>query len=726
LEIGRFLTGTIGAATDLNETISKSNTVFGDNAKEVEDWAGTSAKSFGQSKEQSLGAAAQFGNMFKQLGIGGKEAAGMSKQMVELASDFASFHNADISDVLEAQSAAFRGEYDSVQRFVPTITAAAVEQKALALGLAGSTKELTAQDKAIATQALLLEGAGDATGDFARTSSGLANQQRIMSAQWADLTASIGTAFIPIATKVVDFVVSSLLPALSKFGGAAGEVFGKIKEAFKSGGLGAAIDEVGNQFGRLWEVVKPRLEAFFSAIGPWLEARGPGILRGLRDGWLKFAEFMATEFFPFLLPKLGQMLAALGKWIVGTAWPYLAAQLLVWGQAFGEWVEKTAIPWLQANLPKILAAIGVWITGTALPALGRMAKDMAIELVKFAAETAAKIPGEMVKILAELGRWALETAASIPGIVFGIGVAIVRGIVNGILSVAGEVAAFFLALPGNILSWIGDAASWLIQKGSDYLHGLNQGLLNVVGEVAGWFQRLPGNILTWIGDTFQTLIGKGSDFLHGLKQGFENAVGQVSSWIVSLPGRIRDWIGDTLSTLREKGADVIRGFIDGITSWIGSIAGHISGIPGRVRDSIGDTASALYAKGQQLIQGFINGIESLAGRAESAASRIISAAARSVPIAGQIAGLVGLAAGGIVTKPTIALIGEAGPEAVIPLSMFNEGVQFGRYPQLAPAAIAGPPVGAAGMSSVVVNAQTNADPWQIASEVRWAQKTAGV
>jgi hypothetical protein len=42
-------------------------------------------------------------------------------------------------------------------------------------------------------------------------------------------------------------------------------------------------------------------------------------------------------------------------------------------------------------------------------------------------------------------------------------------------------------------------------------------------------------------------------------------------------------------------------------------------------------------------------------------------AAVGAGIAG-IKGLIGLAEGGIVTKPTVALIGEAGAEAVIPLS----------------------------------------------------------
>lgn len=198
-----FFGDAISGASGLNETISKSNTIFGANGRVIEEWAEGASSSIGQSKQQALEAAATFGNMFTQLGIGSETAADMSTSMTELASDFASFHNADITEVLSAQTAAFRGEYDAVQRFVPTINAAAVEQRALADSGKKTTKELTAQEKALATQALLMEGAGQATGDFARTSDGLANQQRILSAQFEDTKAKIGETLIPAMTAVV-------------------------------------------------------------------------------------------------------------------------------------------------------------------------------------------------------------------------------------------------------------------------------------------------------------------------------------------------------------------------------------------------------------------------------------------------------------------------------------------------------------------------------------------
>lgn len=209
-----FAGDAISSASDLNETVSKSRTIFGDAGGAIEKWASGAADNIGQSKGAALDAAATFGNLFVQLGIGSDQAAGMSTAMVELASDFASFHNANPAEVIEAQTAAFRGEYDALQRFVPTINAAAVEQKALAMSGKATTAELTAQEKALATQALMMEGAGAAAGDFARTSDGLANQQRIQSAQWEDMTAKIGQGLIPIMAAAVSFITGTLIPGI--------------------------------------------------------------------------------------------------------------------------------------------------------------------------------------------------------------------------------------------------------------------------------------------------------------------------------------------------------------------------------------------------------------------------------------------------------------------------------------------------------------------------------
>lgn len=188
---------TIGAASDLNETVSKTRTIFGASSAGIEKWAGTAADSIGMSKRAALDGVSAFGNLFQQIGLTGDQSTKMSKSLVQLTADFASFHNADPAEVMDAMLSATRGEYDALQRFVPTASAAAVEAQALADSGKASAKELTNADKAVGLYNLILKDAGKAQGDFARTSTSAANQQRILMARVEDTGAQIGGVLLP-------------------------------------------------------------------------------------------------------------------------------------------------------------------------------------------------------------------------------------------------------------------------------------------------------------------------------------------------------------------------------------------------------------------------------------------------------------------------------------------------------------------------------------------------
>lgn len=204
----------IKAASDLNETQSKANIIFGKSAREITAWSRNAATSFGLSRQEALNAAASFGDMFLQLGFTQKEAVKTSKSTIQLAADLGSFSNVDPSDVLERISAAYRGEYDSLQLLIPNITAARVEQVALGLSHKNSAKELTAADKAMAVNAIITKDGARAAGDFARTQGGLANQTRIAKAQFEDTKAELGQALLPVMTRVMSFITKTGLPAI--------------------------------------------------------------------------------------------------------------------------------------------------------------------------------------------------------------------------------------------------------------------------------------------------------------------------------------------------------------------------------------------------------------------------------------------------------------------------------------------------------------------------------
>jgi phage-related minor tail protein len=193
----------IKAASDLEETRNKIKVVFGDMSNDVLDWGNKSALAFGQSKQQALEAAGTFGNLFTSMGLANGKSADMSKGLVELAADLASFNNIDPALVLEKLRSGLVGEVEPLRTLGINLTMAATKAKAVQMGLAGANGEVSQAALLQARYALILEQSSNAQGDFARTADGMANQSRIMSAQLKDSAAMLGQNLLPIALKVV-------------------------------------------------------------------------------------------------------------------------------------------------------------------------------------------------------------------------------------------------------------------------------------------------------------------------------------------------------------------------------------------------------------------------------------------------------------------------------------------------------------------------------------------
>ena len=211
--IGDFFKGSITGASDLNETLSKSERIFGANSAAIESFGNNAARNVGLSKEAAIAAAAGFGDMFLQLGFVEDQAAAMSQQVLIAAADLGSFSNLETADVADRISAAFRGEYDSLQAVIPNINAARVESEALAMTGKTVASELTAQEKAAAVLAIVQKDGARAMGDFERTSDGAANKQKILTAELEDQTTKLGSALLPAWNNVLSFMTDTALPA---------------------------------------------------------------------------------------------------------------------------------------------------------------------------------------------------------------------------------------------------------------------------------------------------------------------------------------------------------------------------------------------------------------------------------------------------------------------------------------------------------------------------------
>lgn len=236
-----FAKSTVGLARDLNESLGKVNVVFGESADEIIKWASTANTALGSTRQQALEAAGTFGNLFQAFGLAQKPATEMSKKLVELATDLASFNNSSVDEALIALRSGLSGETEPLKRFGIALSDVRLKDEAVRIGLIKTAKGILGPAvKAQAAYSLILHDTALAQGDFARTSGGLANQQRILSATFKDIKTQIGSALLPavlVVTKALAKGLPSAFDAVKTSGRAMvrvlGPVFREIGDAAK-------------------------------------------------------------------------------------------------------------------------------------------------------------------------------------------------------------------------------------------------------------------------------------------------------------------------------------------------------------------------------------------------------------------------------------------------------------------------------------------------------------
>lgn len=215
------------AASDLSEAVNASAVTFGGAQDKIEAFAASAAQGFGQSKKSAHDAAIQFGAFAKAAGFTQGKAADFSIELTSLASDLASFRNTSPEEAVIALGAALRGENEQIRRYGVFLSDAEVRQEAVRLGLGKTTSTVSEAAKIQARYSLVMQRTKDAQGDFARTSDGLANQQRILNAEFENAKASLGQAALPAMTAVTS-AAGDMLEKFNSLSPATQDVIGKV------------------------------------------------------------------------------------------------------------------------------------------------------------------------------------------------------------------------------------------------------------------------------------------------------------------------------------------------------------------------------------------------------------------------------------------------------------------------------------------------------------------
>lgn len=409
-----FVGKAISGATDINETVSKVGVLFGKQAGAIEKFAEGAGSALGQTKQQAMDAAATFATFGKSAGLSGGKLTGFSTQMTTLSSDLASFNNTSPEEAIEAIGAALRGESEPIRKYGVLLNDATLKARAMKLGLIKTTKEaLTPQQKVLAAQAEIMAQTTAAQGDFQRTSGGLANQQRILSAEFENATTSAGQALMPMLTNLAKFATGTLIPAVKSLASWIGTNLGPIIEQLGGWIQTTALPAIKNLAAAFMENVWPAIQQVAAMIAenlqPVIEALAKFWRDTLQPGIARLVPVLAT-----VAKVLGIVIGALAlavSWIVGKVAPVFYGIL------------GPAINFIIGVLEKVTGAIE-WVI------------DNFDEMVTFVRTLPARILGA----LGNLG-----------SLLYNKGREIIQGLLDGAGSLLKNIGNFFLS---KLPSWI--------------------------------------------------------------------------------------------------------------------------------------------------------------------------------------------------------------------------------------------------------------------------------
>jgi tape measure domain-containing protein len=474
----------------------------------------------------------------------------------------------------------------------------------------------------------------------------------------------------------------------------------------------AAHDHFQAEYHKLLEEVAPQiadaLVGWASAFMDWAGTTGLDLLdvwaRNIGDflSWIgrqvtliagKLLDW-ATEFvawvgpvIPKLLTELGTLVTRVVEWM-GEHLGELLDALGKWAVEFVEWVAPK-IPPLLLELGKLLVELTGWIITTALPAIVEKLAEWGLAIVAWVAPRIPPLLEELGKLLLELGGWIITVA--LPAIVLKLaewGAAFLGWVAKDVIPTLADTLGQILT---GIQTWVGqkvvDITTSAAELGKGMLEGIKKGLTDNWSTLTDWITENIGKKLP---EWMQSLLGIkspssvfadiGENLIAGLILGMERKKGDLIESLKNIAlgmagsggevgGDVEDWLKAALAI---TGVDA--GWLGGLkrlVSW------ESSGNPTAVNP---ETVNGQHATGllQTLPSTFraykMPGMDDILNPIHNAVAAIryiddTYGSVYKIPgiASGDHSAFPGYAEGGIVTKPTLAWIGERGPEAVVPL-----------------------------------------------------------
>ncbi len=277
------------AAMDLEATEAKYNTVFEGMTNVADDFITKFQELTPATKAEARSMASGMQDLLVPMGFVKKEATAMTSEFMHVTGALANFNSGThtAQQVANAMQGAITGQYESLKALGIQLDVTTVKEKAVEMGLAATTDEVTKQMQSQVVLAEVYAQSGDALNAYTEKNLDAKTKMALVKTEAIDVAASFGEVLLPTITKVID----GLDRLVSWFGGLSEEqqknilIVGAVVASI--GPLLIIVGKVIAIFGILTTTVIPALGAAFTfltgPIGIAILAIGAAVAAGI---WL--------------------------------------------------------------------------------------------------------------------------------------------------------------------------------------------------------------------------------------------------------------------------------------------------------------------------------------------------------------------------------------------------------------------------------------------------------
>ena len=302
-------------------------------------------------------------------------------------------------------------------------------------------------------------------GDFKNTSGGLANQQRILKAQFKNTAATVGSAVVPVLAKLFQILNNQVGPAFKTVG-----TFIKNNQTtFKViGGIIAAL------------LVPSLIVMTGTLIASTAAWAANAIAMGIATVWIRAYQ-------------IGAKIAAAGQWLLNAAMAANPIGLII--IAIIALVAGIVLLWKKSETFRNIV-IGVWnaIKSKSI-AIWNGIKNFLVGLWNGIKSKATGAFNAIINFIKTRWNNLKSNTSAAWNFIKNLIVRAVTGFVNNIKKGLTTIVTFFKQLPGKVARGLGNIAKALVGKGKDLVRGLINGIKEMGSAVGrALIGLLPGPV----------------------------------------------------------------------------------------------------------------------------------------------------------------------------------------------------------------------------------------